>query len=543
MGKASKDTTEGVDEISVARSNTKAQKALFAAVEEPHGKEENDDTHTICKPLNILFESTKNRRFDSLIPGISLKQQQFMLLETIQNFNKGHARRFFQGLKVLIQSIVEDESYVPESAFQDEGNDDERGDDIVENTDIVPDDRSTEHLHFLKHATMCVEAYLQGQKDRLNKRRASISRSPTLPIVSEVYNVALDLHNILFSLQACGPEGLVTQNAIIKMCESWWHANAIQRDNLIVQCLPLLVLQTLDGKNFQKSYIKRLLNLKEALQIIDFNNPSSDSLRSLLLRVASNPLCLRMPEGRSFLAALFQEPSLIRDLHLAVRAQIPEARGTILKAYGEIYLKAWKDSENTDAGDVDVRDAIEHEAIQDLVHSVIHVSSSATAKSILALLEPFHATKTPEIDGLLYRMYSPIIWRSLGATSAQVRVNAVNALGQVFPLQDASHTQTKAAISKGTLALKSALQDTDPRVRVAGSAATARICGMFWDVLPVTDIRMLLNRKFQLRSTSPRFFESVSHFLFFSSIYFQTLSWSMHQTQVLPQFVLEPSKR
>ena len=495
MSKSEIDRPEGGVDASAAppSGNLKAHRFLFAAVE--LNNEPNDESCCVFKPLNSLFGSSDDQRLDSIFPGVSLKRQQSMLLETIQNFNKGHARRFFQGLKVLVHGIIEAELYVPESAFQDDNIDGEGDDDIIPNTDIIPDEKSTEHLHFLKHASNCVEAYLQGQESRLRKKRTSFSRPPSLPIVSEVYGVALDLHNILFSLQSCGPEGLVTQSAIIKLCESWWHANAIQRDNLIVQCLPLLVLQTLDGKNFQKSHIKRLLNLKEALQIIDFNNPSSDSLRSLLLRVASNPLCLRMSEGRNFLAALFQETSLVSDLHLAIRAQIPEAKGTVLHAYGEIYLKAWKDSANS--VDDESRESIEHEALQDLVHAVIHVSSNTTAKSILTLLEPIHSKRTPEIEGLLYRLYSPILWRSLGATSAQVRVNAIRALGQVFPLQDASHTQTKAAIAKSTLALKSALQDPDPRVRVAGSEATAKICAVFWDVLAATDIRMLLNRKFK----------------------------------------------
>ena len=81
-------------------------------------------------------------------------------------------------------------------------------------------------------------------------------------------------------------------------------------------------------------------------------------------------------------------------------------------------------------------------------------------------------------------------------------MNAIRALGQVFPLQDASHTQTKSAVAKSTLALKSSLQDPDPRVRVAGSEATAKICAVYWDVLPANDIRMLLNRKFKLQYTS-----------------------------------------
>jgi hypothetical protein len=40
------------------------------------------------------------------------------------------------------------------------------------------------------------------------------------------------------------------------------------------------------------------------------------------------------------------------------------------------------------------------------------------------------------------------------------------------------------------------LQDRDPRVRVAGSEAMAKILSTYWDVLPSTEIRVLLNREY-----------------------------------------------
>jgi condensin-2 complex subunit G2 len=495
MAKKTDEVDEETKSAATSSESSMAHRALFSAVEnslDGDGQDEKKefDVSYSCKPLNRLFHPST--RSGTLVPGHSPKQQQKLLLETIQGFNKGHARRVFQGLKALVEAITTSEAYIPESAFHADG--EEHDENVVPITEITPDKESTEVLHFLQHVTMCIDAYLQGQIERSQKvKRATLSRTPSLSIVAEVYGVALDLHNLLFSLQACGPEGLVTQSAILGLCESWWHANALQRENMILQCLPLLVLQALDGKNFQKSHIKRIFQLKEAFHIIDFTNPASDSLRSLLLRLASNPLCLRMPEGIRFLASLFQEPSLVADLHLAVRAQIPEAKDTVLKAYGEIYLKAWKDSADVSE---ECREAIENEALQDFVHAVIHMASSATAKSILKLLEPFHSKKTPDVEGLLYRLYSPIIWRSLGSANSQVRVNSIVALGQVFPLQDASRTQTQAAIAKGTEALKNVLQDSDHRVRVAGSETTAQICVMFWDVLPAKNIRMLLNRKF-----------------------------------------------
>jgi hypothetical protein len=412
------------------------------------------------------------------------------MVETIQSFGKNHARRFFSALKSVVEVILSEEAYVPESAFCDD--EDEQDD----SADIQPDPKSTEALNFVKYAAVCVEAVLEGRKQHAKEKQATGSQQQQLHIPAQVYDVAVDLHNILFSLQSCGPDASSAQNTILTMCESWWHANASHRENLIVQCLPLLTLQALDGgKDFVQSHFKRLFQLRDAFFYIDFTNPSSDSLRALLLRVASNPLCLKLPEGKRFLAALFQDPILVSDLHSAIRAQIPDARKTVLLAYGEIYTKAWKDA-TTSAEEV--RDTLEHQALQDLMHAVIHVASPTTHKSILALLEPLHeAKKSTEVATLLYRLYSPILWRSLGASNPLVRVHAIHVLAQVFPLQDPSQSnQMQQAISKATTALEAALTDSDPRVRVAASEATAQIAALFWEALPAADIRMLLNRKF-----------------------------------------------
>jgi hypothetical protein len=52
------------------------------------------------------------------------------------------------------------------------------------------------------------------------------------------------------------------------------------------------------------------------------------------------------------------------------------------------------------------------------------------------------------------------------------------------------------AIQKGISALEALLTDSDPHVRVAGSEATATVLGTYWAVLSSTDIRLLLNRKY-----------------------------------------------
>ena len=457
-----------------------AVKVLVSAVEDFDADDSLSSVESRCKPLLTLFSGES----EVLVTGLSSKKHEAFLLSVIREHRKAFVRRFFGGLHSIVDLVVSDECYVPESAFEHHPNDDER--DVA--TKAANDRRAKTCLNFLRYAALCAAASLEGRVEQ--------KEGPSqVHVEPEVYDVAMQLHNSLLSIHDCGEEALDTRNAVLFLCEKWWLANATNRDTLIAQVLPLLVLQASNPVDFQKSHIVKLLSFKDAFLVIDFCNPSSDSLRTLLLKVASNPLCLRLGEGRKFLASLFRDPDLVSDLHLAFRAQIPQASKTILQAYGEIYLKAWCAAE--EAAEEECREVLEYQALQDLMHCAIHIGTPAMAKNILTVLAPIHMEKkSKRVADLLYRLYSPILWRSLAAANPIVRKNAIGVLDQVFPLHDPNNSQMKAAIEKCTNALMTTLQDVDPKVRVAASHAAANICSLFWDALSTSDIRMVLNRKF-----------------------------------------------
>jgi condensin-2 complex subunit G2 len=462
-----------------------AAKALLASVEDVDDGAASIEAH--CRPLLRIFNPTRPSEYVG--ESRTVNQQEALLLDLLRSPNKALLKRFFSGLHSIVEVIIAEEAFVPESAFIDDGEDDGADAEKQDGPSKREEDgKSADCMSFLKYAALCTEAALEG---RVAQKQGSAMQ---LQIMPQVYEVALQLHSILLSVYDCGTEGLGTRNAILSLCESWWLANAVNRDSLIAQVLPLQVLQASDTTEFQKSHIKKLLTFKDAFQVIDFLNPSSESLRSLLLKVASNPLCLKLPEGRKFLTSLFRDPDLVPDLHLSFRAQIPLASNTILQAYGEIYYRAWCEAE--DASDTDTQEIIEHQVLQDLMHAAIHIASPAMAKALLTTLAPLHSDKKAKrVADLLRRLYGPILWRSLSAANPLVRKNAVSILEQVFPLHDPHQNQMKASMEKCSTALKNALQDVDPKVRIAASEATANICALFWEALPSSDIRMLLNRK------------------------------------------------
>jgi hypothetical protein len=484
-----KSKTVGDDEDSKQSDIATARSALFAAVEG-----DNDDALTPLyspRPFLNLFVSSNTSR--SILPKLSTRDQKQLLLDAVRSFTKSHARRFFSALNNMVNKVINEEEYIPESAYHEDNNeDDENNDDDDEGSEIIADTQSSEALQFLNWSAVTVQTYLESLNEKHLNKKAQLS------ITGEVFEVAVSLHNILFQLNSCGPDAVAVQSTIVALCEDWWQANGAQREMLVAQTLPLLVIAALGTESSSKSDVKRLFQMRQALEIIDFADSSSNSLRSLLLRVASSPLCLRLPEGKRLLASLFHvDGTLMKDMHQAMRVQIPDAKKTELQAYAEIYFRAWKEAPTTE-----IQEVVESEVLSDLMYAVIHVGNPNMTKSLLTVLEPFHdAKKNPAVEGLLHRMYAPILWRSMSAANAKVRVNAALVLAEVFPLQDASHTQTEASIRKGCTGLNSLLQDRDPRVRVAGSEAVAKILSTYWDVVPSTDIRTLLNRKYLVCST------------------------------------------
>jgi len=493
---------------------------LFASLE--HGAATSPDGILSTQPLVSLMAKGHDR--DALLDMIRSCK-----------FQTPHARRLFGAILPIIEHVTESESYIPLSAFDDE--EEEEGSTISDSEGqqeqqrrtsqdsrkrrstefcatgddepdvITPDEASTCKLLFLKYSAMMVKAYLDNLLQRRSVRVPSIHR--VFPIVDEAWKVADFLHDVLFSLHSCGVEGTAVQKNISSLCEHYWKGQFADRESLTTQLIPLLVVKTLNG-DATKADLKRLWDMRLALTLLDFKEASGIAhLKNILLRTVSSPLYLKQREGWRMVSFLFQlDCELVKDLHAAIRVQIPLAKRRVLEAYGNIYMNAWKDSSiatleaatdlQVEEGDSksNIQIAIEENALQDLMYAVLHVASPHMARSLRILLEPIHSQKkTPQVDQLLYRMYGPILWRALSATNPLVRIHASSIFAEVFPLHDplAGKIHLKAVTEKSVETLMGLLNDYDPKVRVAGCDAAVRILGMYWDALTTQDIRSLLN--------------------------------------------------
>ena len=151
--------------------------------------------------------------------------KQSAILASIQShkFHKGHARRLFSGICGLLKKVIEEETFVPESAFELE---DGKQQQTMDPADVVPDAKSTEALDYIKACTLCLIAYLEGLVERRTGTTDSDDRK-RYSVIDVALEVAQLLHGILLSLHSCGTKGIQVQTNIASLCETWW----IQRFN------------------------------------------------------------------------------------------------------------------------------------------------------------------------------------------------------------------------------------------------------------------------------------------------------------------------
>jgi condensin-2 complex subunit G2 len=493
--KSSKGT---LDEVRLRASQVR--QALFAAIEGGADEDDDDGEENLRshRALVKLFESAKEYR--KIIPGATARQVKDLIFDTVSDFHKGHARRLFAGLKPIVERVCNEDIYYPQSLLQDDDMTVKTADDrTLDPDEIEPDERSSEALSFLHYTSRMLQTHLDAVVERYNSSRRKSHIRQSIPMMAEAFDVARLLHSILLNLHECGPDALPVQNSMLNLFESWWLNNLEERESLILGVLPVLVYRALRTDNTPptKADVKRLLTMQDAFQVIDLEDEASENLRTSLLKVASSPLCLKLSEGRRFIAGLFLlEPTLVTELHQAIRIQIPEAKRPTLEAYGEIYKRAWKESQSNYDCPEEIRNAIEQDVVQDLMEAILHMQNAKMTSALLVVLEPFHeAKKSTEIEGLLHRLYGPILWRALSATNPQVRINAARILGEVFPLHEPSHVHPEADFTRAAEAVKALLLDGCHQVRVAAAEVAAKVLVTYWDVLSTENIRMMLTSK------------------------------------------------
>eukprot|EP01117_Protostelium_nocturnum_P013458 TRINITY_DN5020_c0_g1_i1.p1 TRINITY_DN5020_c0_g1~~TRINITY_DN5020_c0_g1_i1.p1 ORF type:complete len:1201 (+),score=436.93 TRINITY_DN5020_c0_g1_i1:35-3637(+) len=338
-------------------------------------------------------------------------------------------------------------------------------------------------LHFYKTSAFLSELYISK-----TNRRAPNS----------LLQVAQQLHDNIFRVQAAfepknqkeNSELISVLNQMSSVCELWWTQSRPDREQLVPQMISYLLVRVLD-EGSKVADITKLNEMRSTLSLIDFDDESSISLRKLLLRCFLHPLLLKNKKGMNFLTQLFAlSTSFVEEIHATIKAQLFHSRKGLSKVYGELYFEAWRNA----TGPFLLK--IEYSCIQDLMSSAINVSDSTLSESIRNLLSVFHAQKnTNGVDEVLFRLYSPILWRSLKVANAQVRRNAACILVDAFPLQnpESSAAEIDEWMQKQFTLLQELLFDDSDKVRASSIHGICRIMSVWWELIPEQSIRILLH--------------------------------------------------
>ncbi|KAJ7120632.1 hypothetical protein O6H91_04G021800 [Diphasiastrum complanatum] len=302
--------------------------------------------------------------------------------------------------------------------------------------------------------------------------------------VRGVLHIVKSLHDILVFLEDA-PD---LQDSIARLCEQCWREGFPGREALVAQSLPFLLSKSL-GSN-RKVDVRRAYLMRDALLLFDFMDESAVDLKHLLIRCIVTPLYLRSVDGQRFISFLFGlNAQLVKELACIIFSQIPFGRKSILHAYGEILYRAWK---------VDVGPClyvIEHSCIQRLIEGAVYASSKALASSARKVLEAFNCQRAEEgVEGMLFRLQEPLLFRALQVANSNVRRNALLLLIDMFPLQDpeAPKEEKEALLEKQFTLLEKLLFDASPDIRSVAVEGVCRILRLFWEIIPsASTVRLL----------------------------------------------------
>lgn len=111
------------------------------------------------------------------------------------------------------------------------------------------------------------------------------------------------LHDTLIPLDDTIPGVLALKVTIARICEKWWVAGAAGSENLVTQLIPYLLIAGL-SPTANDADVKRLYSIRTAILLLDFDDESIESIRSLVLRCFIHPAFLRGSDGRKFLSFL-----------------------------------------------------------------------------------------------------------------------------------------------------------------------------------------------------------------------------------------------
>ncbi|KXZ52217.1 hypothetical protein GPECTOR_10g848 [Gonium pectorale] len=294
----------------------------------------------------------------------------------------------------------------------------------------------------------------------------------------QLLSVATLLHDGLLMTEVdpqLGSMQVDMYDAVMRLCCAWWEQRMPGNELLVARTIPYVMLRAIQSLDRNKaSMVHMCYMIRDALELLDFEDENINDTKQLLLVAAMHPAFLREAEGRRFIAGLFKlEAQMTRELGAIVRNQIPSGQRFTLEAYGEILFRAWRDTVGPCAAEVESE-------LQALMQAAILASTPSLAAALRVVLNGLHSQKNIEkrLNPALVRLYDPILPRAFGAANAE------------DPEAPAEENNTRLMHQLGLL--MDSLSDTCPAVREAAVDGCCRCLKYFWEIIPAaTSAKMI----------------------------------------------------
>ncbi|XP_037372427.1 condensin-2 complex subunit G2 isoform X2 [Talpa occidentalis] len=310
---------------------------------------------------------------------------------------------------------------------------------------------------------------------------------------SENYEALLEcaviLNGILYALPASERK---LRSSIQDLCVTWWDRGLPAKEDMGKTAFVMLLRRSLETKT--GADICRLWRLHQALYCFDYDLEESREIKDMLLECFISISYIKKEEGRRFLSSLFNwNVNFIKMIHGTIKNQLQGLQKSLMGHIAEIYFRAWKKASG------DILETIENTCLQDLMFHGIHLQRrSPVHAKVREVLSYFHHQKTVRqgVEGMLHRLYQPILWRGLKARNSEVRSNAALLFIEAFPVRDPSFSAADmdSEIQKQFEELYGLLEDPYPVVRSTGVLGVCKITSKYWEMMPPTILIDLLKK-------------------------------------------------
>ncbi|XP_030898720.2 condensin-2 complex subunit G2 isoform X2 [Melopsittacus undulatus] len=283
------------------------------------------------------------------------------------------------------------------------------------------------------------------------------------------------------------------QGAIQHVCELWCEKGLEGKEELGKTLFIILLRKSLNTAATGADIV-RVWNLHQTLLSFDYDSEEVNEVKDLLLQCFMSVKYIRKEEGRRFLSFLFSwNVNFIKMIHGTVKNQLQFFPRLLMEYISEVYFRAWKKVSG------EFVEILEHNCIQDFMHHGIHLPKSSPVHSkVREMLSYFHKQSKvcQGVEGMLYRLYQPILWRALKARNSEVRSNAAFLFVDAFPVHDPSFNteEMNNEIQKQFEELFSLLEDPHPVVRSTGILGVSQITSKYWEMIPPAVLADLLNK-------------------------------------------------